>query len=64
MCTMGLRARRKVRNALDSTGMDVHRTSCFRMIHNPGANNDYPPRNRDHPCSIHQKPQHDTRAAA
>jgi len=38
MRTMGLRARRKVINALDSTGSEAYRTSCFRMIHNLSAN--------------------------
>jgi len=42
MRTMGFRARREVRNALDSTGSQAHRTSCFRMIHNLSANNDSP----------------------
>jgi len=41
MRTMGLRVRRKFGNVLDSTGSEAHRTSCFRMIHNLGANNDY-----------------------
>ena len=39
MCTMGLRARRKAGNALDSTGSETHRTSCFRMIYSLSANN-------------------------